>query len=113
MRRLILLSLAFALLAAPAAQAQEPEKVIRPGVTVAGVDVGNQTLSQAAGTIDRAFHHQLVVRNLSVVVGGRAYRLTTKKVRFTFDPAKSARRAYIAGSQTPEPVDVLPYTGYD
>ena len=113
MRRLILLSLAFALLAAPAAQAQEPEKVIRPGVTVAGVDVGNQTLSQAAGTIDRAFHHQLVVRNLSVVVGGRAYRLTTKKVRFAFDPAKSARRAYIAGSQTAEPVDVLPYTGYD
>src|SRR5215216_858238 len=116
MRRLIVASMLAVLLApAAAAQAQEPEPVIRAGVTVAGLDVGNQTLSQAAGTIDRAFHHQLVVRNLSVRVGGKAYRLTTKKVRFAFDPAKSARRAYIAGNKTvaPEPVDVLPYTSYD
>jgi lipoprotein-anchoring transpeptidase ErfK/SrfK len=116
MRRLILAAaLALPLAAAPVAAAQEPEPVIRAGVTVAGTDVGNQTLSQAAGTIDRAFHHQLVVRNLSVRVGGKAYRLTTKKVAFKLDPAKSARRAYIAGNKTPapQPVDVLPYTTYD
>ena len=116
MRRRIALVLSLAFLgAAPAAQAQQPEPVIRAGVTVAGLDVGNQTLSQAAGTIDRAFHHQLVVRNLSARVGGKAYRLTTKNVGFAFDPAKSARRAYIAGNKTaaPQPVDVLPYTTYD
>jgi len=114
MRRLATLVLAAASVAAmPAgAQAQQPEPVIRAGVTVAGVDVSNQTLTQAAGTIDRAFHHQLVVRNLSVRVGGKAYRLTTKQAAFRFDPAKSARRAYIAGNRTPQPVDVLPYTTY-
>src|SRR3954469_15518172 len=101
MRRLILAAaLALPLAAAPVANAQAPEPVIRAGVTVTGVDVGNQTLSQAAGTIDRAFHHQLVVRNLSARVGGKGYRLTTKQVGFAFDPAKSARRAYIAGNKT-------------
>ena len=74
--------------------------MIRPGVTVAGLDVGGQTLSQAAGTIDRAYRHQLVTRNVSVRVGGKGYSLRTKKVGFVFDPAKSARRAYIAGNDT-------------
>jgi len=114
MRRLPLLAiLALAAVLPSAAQAQEPEPVIRPGVTVAGLDVGGQTLFQAAGTIDRAYRHQLATRNVSVRVGGKAYRLRTKEVRFAFDPAKSARRAFIAGNQTPEPVDVLPWTRYD
>ena len=99
----------------PPPSAQSPEPVIRPGVTVAGLDVGGQTLSQAAGTIDRAYRHQLVTRNVSVRVGGKGYGLATKKVGFVFDPAKSARRAYIAGNDTPapKPVDVLPWTSYD
>jgi lipoprotein-anchoring transpeptidase ErfK/SrfK len=115
MRRILPLAFALTMLLAPAAGAQQPEPVIRPGVTVAGLDVGNQTLSQAAGAIDRAYRHQLVTRNVSVRVGGRGYRLPTKKLRFVLDPAKSARRAYIAGNDTPapKPVDVLPWTSYD
>ncbi len=115
MRRLLIASFVLSLAAAPAAQAQQPEPVIRAGVTVAGVDVSNQTLTQAAGTIDRAFRHQLVARNVSVRVGGRAYRLKTKRVEFKLDAAKSARRAFIAGNNTaaPAPVDVLPWTRYD
>ena len=54
MRRVLALSFALTMLLAPAAIAQQPEPVIRPGVTVAGVDVGGQTLSQAAGTIEHA-----------------------------------------------------------
>ncbi|MEA2310258.1 MAG: hypothetical protein QOE28_226, partial [Solirubrobacteraceae bacterium] len=112
MRRIsaTLAALALAAVLAPAASAQEP--VIRPGVTVAGVDVSNQTLSQAAGTIDRAFFQQLVTRNVSVRVGGRGYRLRTKQAQLKFDAAKSARRAYIAGTQSAAPVDVLPYVTY-
>jgi lipoprotein-anchoring transpeptidase ErfK/SrfK len=116
MRRSLLAALSLATLLAPsAAHAQEPEPVIRPGVTVAGVDVGGQPLSQAAGTIDRAFRHQLVTRNVSVRVGGKGYSLRTRKVELVFDPARSARRAYIAGNTTPAPapVDVLPWTSYD
>ena len=113
MCRSLLACLALVLALAPAAGAQEPEQVVRDGVTVAGLPVGNMTLSQAAGEIDRAFRHQLVTRNVSARVGGKAYRLRTKQVRFEFDPARSARRAYIAGTRTAEPVDVLPFTGYD
>jgi lipoprotein-anchoring transpeptidase ErfK/SrfK len=103
-------ALAVALLA-PDAWAQEP--VIRAGVTVAGVDVSNQTLSQAAGTVDRAFRHQLVTRNVSVRVGGRGYSLRMRDIGLRFDPARSARRAYIAGTSSPQPVDVLPWIKYD
>jgi lipoprotein-anchoring transpeptidase ErfK/SrfK len=115
MRRILALSFALSILLAPAANAQSPEPVIRPGVTVAGLDVGGQTLSQAAGSIDRAYRHQLVRRNVSARVGGRAYSLKTRKVAFVFDASKSARRAYIAGNNTPapRPVDVLPWTSYD
>ena len=52
MRRILALAFVSTMLLAPAAHAQDPELVIRPGVTVAGVDVGGQPLSQAAGTID-------------------------------------------------------------
>jgi len=115
MRRILPLAFVVSMLLAPAAGAQQPEPVIRPGVTVAGLDVGGQTLSQAAGSIDRAYRHQLVTRNVSVRVGGRGYSLSTKKVEFVLDPAKSARRAYIAGNETaaPKPVDMLPWTSYD
>ena len=104
------LALGLPALLAPAAAAQEP--VIRAGVTVAGLDVSNQTLSQAAGTIDRAYRHQLVTRNVSARVGGRGYSLSTKAVRLVFDPALSARRAHEAGTQTAEPVDVLPHVTF-
>ena len=112
MRRLCVpLALALAAALAPAASAQEP--VIRPGVTVAGADVSNQTLSQASGTINRAFFQQLVTRNVSVHVGGRGFRLTTKAAGLKFDAAKSARRACIAGIKRPQgAVDVLPYVTY-
>ena len=115
MRWILASVFAFTMLLAPVAAAQDPEPVIRPGVTVAGLDVGGQTLSQAAGTIDRAYRHQLVTRNVSVRVGGKGYSLRTKKAGFVFDAAKSARRAYIAGNNTPapQPVDVLPWTSYD
>src|SRR5215218_766847 len=115
MRRTLLLAFALSMLLAPAAGAQQPEPVIRPGVTVAGVDVGGQTLSQATGTIDRAFRHQLVTRNVSVLVGGKGYSLPTKKVELVFDAAKSARRAFVKGNKTPpeQAVDVLPWTSYD
>ena len=115
MRRIFALSFALTLLLAPAAGAQSPEPVIRAGVTVAGTDVGNQTLTQAAGTIDRAYRHQLVTRNVSARVGGKVYSLRTKKIGLVFDPAKSARRAFNAGRDTPapRPVDVLPWTSYD
>jgi len=116
MPRAVIVVLSLVLVAAlPASvHAQEPEKVIRPGVTVAGLDVGGQTLTQAAGTIERAYLHQLVKRNVSVRVGGQAHRLRMGALGFVFDPAKSARRAYIAGNTTPAgPLDVAVWTSFN
>ena len=96
MRRLLLASLAFASLA-PAAHAQAPEPVIRAGVTVAGVDVSNQTLTQAAGTIDRAFRHQLVTRNVSVRVGGKRVQAAHEEGRVR----SSIRRSPPAARSSP------------
>jgi len=93
MRRILLLTFAVLLVAAPTAQA-EPR--IAPGVTAAGIDVSNLTLTDAANRI--AFLATPTMTSpLSTHVAGRAFLLRGKDVDFKFDAAKSARRAYNAG----------------
>jgi lipoprotein-anchoring transpeptidase ErfK/SrfK len=93
MRRILLLTFAVLLVAAPAAQA-EPR--IAPGVTAAGIDVSNLTLSEASNRIAFLATKQMT-SPLSTHVAGRAFILRGKDVDFKFDAAKSARRAYNAG----------------
>ena len=93
MRRTLLLTLAVLLVAAPAAQA-EPR--IAPGVTAAGIDVSNLTLSEASNRIAFLATKQMT-SPLSTHVAGRAFLLRAKDVDFKFDAAKSARRAFNAG----------------
>src|SRR3954470_16513117 len=93
MRRIILLTLAAFLVAAPAASA-EPR--IAPGVAAAGIDVSGLTLPEAANRIAYVFTLKLN-SPLSTHVAGRRYLLRPQAVDFKFDPAKSARRAYNAG----------------
>ena len=93
MRRTLLLTFAVLLLAAPAAQA-EPR--IAPGVTAAGIDVSNLTLTEASNRIAFLAAKQMN-SPLSTHVAGRAFILRGKDVDFKFDAAKSARRAYNAG----------------
>ena len=93
MRRILLLTFAVLLVAAPAAQA-EPR--IAPGVTAAGIDVSNLTLSEASNRIAFLATKQMT-SPLSTHVAGRAFILRAKDVDFKFDAAKSARRAYNAG----------------
>src|SRR5262245_26234566 len=96
-RRTSLLIIALLLVAAPAAQAQQPPH-IAPGVAAAGVDVSGLTLPEAANRI--AFiHQQKITSPLSTHVAGRAFILRGKDVDFVFDPAKTARRAFNAGIQ--------------
>ena len=99
------------LLLAPAAGAQSPppgqpapppssEPRIAPGMTVAGVDVGNLTMAEAAAKLDPELGPKLR-RDVTVAVAGRRFKLTQKAMRFEFDPAKSARRAFNAGREKP------------
>jgi lipoprotein-anchoring transpeptidase ErfK/SrfK len=71
-------------------------------MTVAGVDVGNLTLAEAAAKLDPALGPALR-RGVTVAVAGKRYKLTQKKMRLVFDPAKSARRAFNAGQDGPPP----------
>jgi len=126
--RALLGLLAVMLLLPAAAAAQEPtptptptpspEPVIPPGVKAAGLDIGGQTLSQAAATLDAAFTAQLAER-IQVRVAGTRSNLQPAKIGFVFDPLKTARRANIAARATPPapdgtyPVDVPLHVTYD
>lgn len=104
--------------AAPAPPAPAPvpvEKRIAPGIRVAGVDVSNLTLAEAAARVEPAFapaYAQPVV----VAVAGRRFTLTPKAMRLEFDALRSARRAYNTGRKKPPAagavVDVAPYVTF-
>jgi lipoprotein-anchoring transpeptidase ErfK/SrfK len=107
---------AFSLAFAPAASAQTPvqptpsptpapepapaEPRIAQGVSVGDVDVSNLTLSEAAAKLEPALA-PAYAKNVIVAVAGKRFKLSPKAMRLVFDPAKSARRAYIAGRGTP------------
>ena len=92
--------------------------MIPPGAKAAGLDIGGQTLSQAAATLDAAFAAQLAER-IQVRVAGHRFNLKLARIGFVFDPLKTARRANIAARSTPPapdgtyPVDVPLHVTYD
>ena len=111
MLRALPLLLALMLVLPAAAAAQEP--VIPPGAKAAGLDIGGQTLSQAAATLDAAFGAQLAER-VQVRIAGRRFTLKIAKLDFAFDALKTARRANIAARNAPgQPVDVPLHVTYD
>src|SRR3954447_8559470 len=99
MRRPLLLTIALLLVFAPAAHA---EPTIPAGVSAAGIDVSNLTLSDAANRISFVFKQKLN-SPLSTRAADLRWLLRPKEVDFKFDAAKTARRAYNAG--------VAPHTG--
>ncbi|MGH2949813.1 MAG: L,D-transpeptidase family protein [Solirubrobacteraceae bacterium] len=102
-----------AALPATAAAQEERDPVIPPGVTAAGTDVGNLTLSQAAALLDQRFGEAMGKR-LEVRVAGRPLRTSMKKIGYAFDPLRTARRANIAGHEAAgAPVDVPLYVSWD
>jgi lipoprotein-anchoring transpeptidase ErfK/SrfK len=116
----LLLAVAILLLAPAAAAAQEPtpEPVIPLGAKAAGLDIGGITLSEAAARLDAAFSAQLNER-IQIRVAGTRSNLLTQRIKFAFDPLKTARRANIAARATPpqpdgtQPVDVPLRVTYD
>jgi lipoprotein-anchoring transpeptidase ErfK/SrfK len=121
---LVVVVLALGLLpGAAAAQAPPPPPLdrIAPGVKVAGVDVSNLTLPEAAARVDQAFSAAFAPK-VSVAVAGRRFKLSNKTLGFKFDPAKTARRAYNAGRKAqpvPDgaggwawPADVAPWVRF-
>src|SRR3954447_9210249 len=93
MRRIIVLTIVLLGALAPAAKA---EPVIPAGVSAAGIDVSNLTLSQATNRISFVFTQKLN-SPLSTHAADLRWLLRPKQVNFKFSAAKTARRAYNAG----------------
>jgi lipoprotein-anchoring transpeptidase ErfK/SrfK len=85
-----------------------PEKLIRPGVTVVGLNVGGLTRAQAAARLRDTFGERMR-KNVAVKVGDRSFSLTMDRIGLHFDAEKTARRANIAGlNATPQPDGTYP-----
>jgi lipoprotein-anchoring transpeptidase ErfK/SrfK len=94
LRRLIPLCFVVALALPAPASAQQ---VIASGVKAGGVDVGGQTVEQAAATLDQALRAKLS-GPIDVMAGSRSFRLQpVEQAGFAFDPLRTAKRAYYAG----------------
>jgi lipoprotein-anchoring transpeptidase ErfK/SrfK len=118
----LLLILLSAAVTVPVALAQAPtptptpapapaEPTIAPGTKAGGIDVGGLTVAQATQRLNEAAGPPLA-RNIAVHVAGRRFRLTPKRLHLKFDPETSAKRAYYAGRDNPQPVDVPLAVGY-
>ena len=100
---------------APPAPARAPAPPrIAPGMTVAGIDVSNLTLPEAAAKLEPALapaYRAPVV----VAVAGRRFKLTPKTAKLVFSASSSARRAFNAGRKPPAAgatLDVAPFVTF-
>src|SRR4051794_29449635 len=114
--RPLLLIIVAAALAAPVASAQlppptptpapaPPEPTIAAGTKAGGIDVGGLTVAQATQRLTEVAGPPLT-RNVAVDVAGRRFRLTPGRLHLRLDAERSAKRAYYAGRDNPQPVDV-------
>ena len=109
--RPLLAALAFLLLL-PAGAAAQDDPVLPPGARAGGMELGGQTVSQAAATLDAAFTATLA-QPLELRVAGHRKKLDPASIGFAFDPLRSARRAYNAAIAAGGPADVPLHVTYD
>jgi len=110
-RRLILLPLAASLaLAAPAAAATDDDTaVIGAGTLVGGVDIGGQTISQAAVTLQTQLTPKLTAP-VTVAIGSRRFEITGTQAKVKLDALRTARRAYYAARDAAPATTTTPTT---
>jgi lipoprotein-anchoring transpeptidase ErfK/SrfK len=96
MTRRRLLPLPVALLLALPASAVADDRVIAPGVTAGGVDLGGQTIDTAVATLELGPGAQ-VARAITVRSAGRTFTLTAADAGVRFDALTTAKRALYAG----------------
>jgi lipoprotein-anchoring transpeptidase ErfK/SrfK len=105
------LSAAVVMSLAAAAPAQAADtRVIGPGVSVRGLDVGGRTVDQAAEYLG-GYLTGFLSRDVVVRVGGTSHRLAVKDAKLQLDWVLTAQRAFHAGEArggATTPVDVAP-----
>ena len=107
------LLVAFAvLLLLPAGAAAQDDPVLPPGARAAGIELGGQTVSQAAASLDAAFA-AVLAQPIEFRVAGHRKRLDPASIGFGFDALRSAKRAYDAAIAAGGPADVPLHVTYD
>jgi hypothetical protein len=99
-----------ALTIASPAVAQEPVR-IAAGMTVAGVEVGELTVPEAAAVL-RTELGARVRKPIVVVVAGRRFDLDPRRLGVRLDPEATARRALRAGRRELAPTNVRPMLSF-
>jgi lipoprotein-anchoring transpeptidase ErfK/SrfK len=102
LQRLTLAAAVAALGLAIAAPASGDDRVIAPGISAGGVDLGGMTVDQAAATLQSVLGPHLR-RDLVYTAGGVAYRLSMSQAKLKFDALLTAKRA--ANATPPPPPD--------
>ena len=100
------------LLLLPAGAAAQDDPVLPPGARAAGIELGGQTVSQAAASLDAAFS-AVLAQPIEFRVAGHRKRLDPASIGFGFDPQRSAKRAYDAAIAAGGPADVPLHVTYD
>ncbi|HEX2087969.1 MAG TPA: L,D-transpeptidase family protein [Solirubrobacteraceae bacterium] len=83
----------------------ESRQIIAPGVKAGGIDLGGQSVEQAAQTLELSLR-ELVQRPVLVKSGGREFTLTAEEAKVRFNPMRTAKRAYYAGRDQGPNVEV-------
>jgi L,D-transpeptidase catalytic domain/Putative peptidoglycan binding domain len=109
--RPLIAALAFLLLL-PAGAAAQDDPVLPAGARAGGMELGGQTVSQAAATLDAAFS-AVLAQPLEIRVAGHRRKLVPATIDFAFDPLRSAKRAYNAAIAAGGPADVPLHVTYD
>ena len=100
------------LLLLPAGAAAQDDPVLPPGARAAGIELGGQTVSQAAASLDAAFA-AVLAQPIEFRVAGHRKRLDPASIGFGFDALRSAKRAYDAAIAAGGPADVPLHVTYD
>jgi lipoprotein-anchoring transpeptidase ErfK/SrfK len=104
----LLACLAVALGASSASAAtDDATSVIGPGTIVAGVDLSNLTVAQAAPLLESTLRPRLLAP-VTVRIGSRRFQLAGAKAKVKLDALRTARRAYYASRDAAPPVTPTP-----
>ena len=83
----------------------ESRQIIAPGVRAGGIDLGGQSVAQAAQTLELSLR-ALVERPVLVKSAGQEFTLTAADAGVRFNPLRTAKRAYYAGRDKGPGVEV-------
>lgn len=109
----LVVAVALAAVAPAGAATNDDTSIIAPGTLVGGIDLGGQSVTQAAATLQAQLLPRLLAP-VTVRIAKRRYQIGGARAGVTLDALRTARRAYYAGRDAagtaPPPTPTTPTT---